>query len=41
MHSPRLQIKGKSEYVLLMEQLDLPTPKLMSIEVVANQACGE
>jgi len=41
MQNPRLQINGRSEYVLPMEQLDLPTPKLMTIAITANRACGE
>lgn len=40
-HNPRLQTKTKSEYVSLMDQLDLPMPKMIDIAVPANQACGE
>ncbi len=38
--NPRLQVKSKAEYVELMNNLNLPNPKMMDIAVPANQACG-
>lgn len=39
-HNPRLAGKGESEYVEIMENLDLPDPKMMDVAVPANRACG-
>lgn len=39
-HNPRLQVRSESEYVELMNALDLPDPKLMDVAVPANLACG-
>ena len=40
-HNPRLQVKDLSEYIALMNNLNLPNPKLMDIAVPANRACGQ
>ena len=39
-HNPRLQISGIDEYVDLMNNLNLPDPKLMDVAVPANLNCG-
>lgn len=39
-HNPRLQVKDVTAYVELMNNLQLPNPKLMDIAVPANRACG-
>ena len=39
-HNPRLAGKTQAEYVALMQKLELPQPRLMSIAVPANLACG-
>lgn len=39
-HNPRLQVASREEYVELMNNLRLPTPKLMDVAVPANVACG-
>ncbi len=38
--NPRLQVKGKQEYVDLMKGLKLDNPRLMDVAVPANRACG-
>ncbi len=38
--NPRLQVKGVEEYVQLMNNLNLPNPRLMDVAVPANQRCG-
>ena len=38
--NPRLQVKGKQEYVDLMNGLKLDNPRLMDVAVPANRACG-
>ncbi len=38
--SPRLQAKSIEEFVDIMNNLDLPNPKLMDVAVPANQAVG-
>ena len=38
--NPRLAGKSETEYVDIMNNLDLPDPKLMDIAVPANLACG-
>lgn len=40
-HNPRLQVEDVAAYVALMENLNLPNPKLMDIAVPANRACGK
>ena len=39
-HNPRLAGKTEAEYVDIMNNLNLPDPKLMDIAVPANLACG-
>lgn len=39
-HNPRLQVRGKQEYIDMMNALVLDTPRLMDIAVPANRACG-
>jgi sulfur dioxygenase len=39
--NPRIAGKSESEYVDIMNNLDLPNPKLMDIAVPANLACGK
>ena len=39
-HNPRLQVRGKPEYVELMNGLVLSSPRLMDVAVPANRACG-
>lgn len=39
-HNPRLQVKDEMSYVELMNNLELPNPKMMDIAVPANRACG-
>lgn len=39
-HNPRLAGNTESEYVEIMENLDLPDPKMMDVAVPANLACG-
>jgi glyoxylase-like metal-dependent hydrolase (beta-lactamase superfamily II) len=38
--NPRLQVKSAEDYVALMGQLKLATPKLMDVAVPANLRCG-
>jgi glyoxylase-like metal-dependent hydrolase (beta-lactamase superfamily II)/rhodanese-related sulfurtransferase len=38
--NPRLQVKSIDEYVALMEQLNLPNPKMMDVAVPANMRVG-
>lgn len=40
-HNPRLQVRDEAEYVLLMSQLKLASPKWMDVAVPANLACGK
>ncbi|WP_096086286.1 MBL fold metallo-hydrolase [Agaribacterium haliotis] len=40
-NNPRLQVKNKAAYIELMNNLNLPNPKLMDVAVPANQACGK
>lgn len=40
-HNPRLQVKSADEYEALMNNLNLPNPKLMDVAVPANRACGK
>ncbi len=39
-HNPRLQVKSEAEFVEIMNNLDLPNPKLMDVAVPANLRCG-
>lgn len=39
-HNPRLAGKSRAEYITIMDNLNLPNPKLMDIAVPANLACG-
>ena len=39
-YNPRLQIQSKREYVKLMNDLNLPNPRLMDVAVPANLKCG-
>lgn len=39
-HNPRLAGKTETEYVSIMQNLNLPNPKMMDIAVPANLACG-
>ena len=39
-HNPRLAGKSRDEYVQIMENLNLPNPKMMDVAVPANLACG-
>ncbi len=38
--NPRLQVKSVEEYVELMNNLNLPNPRLMDVAVPANRQCG-
>jgi glyoxylase-like metal-dependent hydrolase (beta-lactamase superfamily II) len=38
--NPRLKVKSKEEYETLMNNLNLPNPKMMDIAVPANRNCG-
>lgn len=40
-HNPRLQVKTMAEYVDIMNNLNLPNPKMMDVAVPVNQACGD
>jgi glyoxylase-like metal-dependent hydrolase (beta-lactamase superfamily II) len=39
-HNPRIAGKTEAEYVVIMNSLNLPDPRLMDIAVPANLACG-
>src|SRR6201992_833394 len=39
-HNPRLQVKSIDEYVALMDNLNLPNPKLMDVVIPANMHVG-
>ncbi len=39
-HNPRLQVRNVDEYVEIMDNLKLPSPKLMDVAVPANLRCG-
>ncbi|KTD21661.1 MBL fold metallo-hydrolase [Legionella londiniensis] len=39
-YNPRLQVKNREEYIELMNNLNLPNPKMMDIAVPANRNCG-
>lgn len=40
-HNPRIAGRSEEEYVDIMNDLDLPDPKLMDIAIPANLGCGE
>jgi len=40
-YNPRLQVNNADEYKQIMDQLNLPNPKMMDVAVPANRACGE
>ena len=39
-HNPRLQANSCDDYIKMMAGLRLPSPKMMDIDVPANQSCG-
>jgi glyoxylase-like metal-dependent hydrolase (beta-lactamase superfamily II)/rhodanese-related sulfurtransferase len=39
-YNPRLQVKSIDEYAALMENLDLPDPKMMDVAIPANMRIG-
>jgi glyoxylase-like metal-dependent hydrolase (beta-lactamase superfamily II) len=39
--NPRLQVKNKKEYVNIMNNLNLPTPKLMDVAIPINKLGGK
>lgn len=39
-YNPRLQVRSKEEYIGIMNNLDLPAPKLMDIALPENLKCG-
>jgi sulfur dioxygenase len=39
-HNPRLANRTEAQYVEIMQNLNLPNPKLMDVAVRANLACG-
>lgn len=39
-HNPRLQVNSAAEYAQIMNNLNLPNPKLMDVAVPANLRCG-
>ncbi len=40
-HNPRLAGKSAEEYAQIMNQLELPNPKMMDVAIPANLACGQ
>ncbi|WP_438969801.1 MBL fold metallo-hydrolase [Methylophaga sp.] len=40
-HNPRLDVANASEYKNIMDNLNLPDPKMMDVAVPANRSCGE
>lgn len=38
--NPRLQVNSREEYIALMNNLNLPKPKMMDVAVPANKRCG-
>lgn len=40
LHNPRLQVNNAIEYAEIMNNLNLPNPKMMDVAVPANRACG-
>lgn len=41
LRNPRLQVKNKTEYVSIMNNLNLPTPKLMDVAIPINKLGGK
>jgi hypothetical protein len=39
--NPRLAGKSEAEYAEIMNNLNLPDPKMMDVAVPANLACGQ
>jgi sulfur dioxygenase len=39
-HNPRLQVQSAEEYAQIMNNLNLPNPRLMDVAVPANLRCG-
>ena len=39
-HNPRLQVTNALEYKQIMDNLNLPNPKMMDVAVPANRSCG-
>lgn len=39
-HNPRLQVTGRDQYIEMMNNLDLPNPKMMDVAVPANLQIG-
>jgi sulfur dioxygenase len=39
-YNPRLQVANAKEYAEIMDNLNLPEPKLMDVALPANMACG-
>ncbi|HEC90952.1 MAG TPA: MBL fold metallo-hydrolase [Alphaproteobacteria bacterium] len=39
-HNPRLQVSGADEYAAIMDNLNLPNPKMMDLAVAANLTIG-
>jgi glyoxylase-like metal-dependent hydrolase (beta-lactamase superfamily II)/rhodanese-related sulfurtransferase len=39
-HNPRLQVTGKDQYIEMMNNLNLPNPKMMDVAVPANLQIG-
>lgn len=39
-HNPRLEPASKEAFIALMNNLDLPNPKMMDVAVPANRTCG-
>lgn len=40
-HNPRLAGKTREQYIEIMNNLDLPNPKMMDVAIPANLACGD
>ena len=39
-NNPRLQVRSKAEYIEVMRNVKLASPRLMDVAVPANLACG-
>ncbi len=39
-HNPRLEPSGREAFIEMMNNLDLPDPKMMDVAIPANRACG-
>lgn len=40
-HNPRLLVQSKNDFITLMNNLNLPNPKMMDVAVPANLQCGK